>query len=153
VTDWDARGLALAAHVGGWSKDPSTKTGCAIFRPDRTLVSVGYNGFPRGVVDSDHRLHDRPTKYAMVVHAEANAILFAGGRLDDCTAYVHPWQPCSDCAGLLIQAGVARVVAPRATDEQMERWGASFALGLTMFDEAGVVLDLVGVGVLLERAT
>lgn len=139
---WDDRFLDMATHVGGWSKDPSTKTGCVIVRPDRTVASVGYNGFPRGVNDSDERLNDRPVKYAMVVHAEPNAILAAGGSVEGCTAYVTPWPPCSTCAALLIQAGIKRVVAPDATDEQKERWGDSFVIASTMLIEAGVELDL-----------
>lgn len=142
MTDWDERFLALAEHVAQWSKDPSTKTGCVIVRPDRTVASVGYNGFPRRVRDSDKRLADRPVKYAMVVHAETNAVLSAYERLDGCTAYVHPWPPCSSCAGILIQAGIHRVVAPAPTDEQLERWGESFGYARIMLDEALVQLDL-----------
>lgn len=139
---WDEFFLGLAEYVGTASKDPSTKTGCVIVRDDRTVASVGYNGFPRGVADTDERLNDRPTKYAMVVHAEPNAILAAGGSVEGCTAYVTPWPPCSGCAALLIQAGIKRIVAPDATDEQKERWGDSFGLASTMLAEAGVELDL-----------
>src|SRR4051812_17995840 len=95
---WHHRFLSLAQHVAGWSKDPSTQTGCVIVRPDRTVASMGYNGFPRRVHDGYHRYNDRPTKYAMVVHAEANAILHAHDDLTGCTAYVYPWPPCSSCA-------------------------------------------------------
>lgn len=140
---WDERGLTLAEVIGSFSKDPSTKTGCVLMRPDHTIAGLGYNGFPRGVVDSDERLNDRPTKYAMVVHAEPNAILAAGKDARGCTAYVTPWPPCSACASLLIQAGIVRVVAPDATDEQKERWGDSFKIASTMFSEAGVQLDLM----------
>jgi dCMP deaminase len=142
VTDWDQRFLALAEHVGGWSKDPSTKTGCVIVRPDRTVASVGYNGFPRGVWDTPERLDHRETKYAMVVHGEANAVLSAHERLAGCTAYTH-LAPCSSCAGLLIQAGIVRIVAPHPTPDQLTRWGGSFNVARTMLDESGVVLDLL----------
>lgn len=143
MTDWQARFLGLAEHVAQWSKDPNTKVGCVIARPDRTIASVGYNGFPRHVFDTEGRLHDRPVKLAMVVHAEANAVLSAYQRLDDCTAYVHPFPPCSTCAGVLIQAGIVRVVAPAPTDAQLERWGESFGYARIMLDEAGVQLRLV----------
>lgn len=140
MNKWDTRYLDLAMHVAGWSKDPSTKTGCVIVRPDRTVAAMGYNGFPRGVEDRAERLNDRPTKYGMVVHAEANAILSAHHSVAGCTAYVWPWPPCSNCAALVIQAGIVRVVAPHPTAAQRERWGDSFALMQTMFTEAGVVL-------------
>lgn len=141
VDKWDARFLSLAFHIGSWSKDPSTQVGCVIVRPDRTVASVGYNGFPRGVDDADVRLNDRDTKYAMTVHAEMNAVVTARESLSGYTAYVHPFQPCSTCAASLIQAGVVRVVAPLPTPEQLERWGDSMAIAQTMLEEAGVSLE------------
>ena len=72
---WDGRFLDLATFIAEWSKDPSTKVGAALVRPDRTIVSVGFNGFPRGVLDHAERYQDRSTKYEMVVHAEMNALL------------------------------------------------------------------------------
>jgi dCMP deaminase len=142
MTDWDQRFLALAEHVGAWSKDPSTKTGCVVVRPDRSVVSVGYNGFPRGVRDLEARLDDRQVKYAMVVHAEANAVLSAHEHLGGYTAYTHV-APCSSCAGLLIQAGIVRIVAPHPTPDQLTRWADSFNVARTMLDEAEVALDLI----------
>lgn len=140
---WDDRFLALATLVAGWSKDPSTKTGCVIVRPDRTIASLGYNGFPRGVADDPDRLADRPTKYAMTVHAEVNAIVAAREPLTGCSAYVHPWPPCAPCTAAVIQAGVVRIVAPEPTPEQRERWGDSFVMSETMLREVGVELVLV----------
>lgn len=140
---WDQRFLNLAAEVGSWSKDPSTKTGCVIVRPDRTIASVGYNGFPRGVRDDSDRLNDRPTKYQMVVHAEVNAVLSAHGSVGGCTLYSHPWPPCASCAGVIIQSGIKKVVSVEPTLEQLERWGDSLSLMETMFDEARVCLVTV----------
>lgn len=133
---WDDRFLALADHIAGWSKDPSTKVGAVIVRPNRTIASVGYNGFPRGVNDDPERLNDRPVKYAMTVHAEANAILSADGRLDGCTLYVTPLHPCANCAALIIQSGITRVVARMPTDPA--HWADSFSKAKIMFDEAGI---------------
>lgn len=139
MTDWDDRFLKLAAHIAQWSKDPSTKVGAVIVRPNRTIASVGYNGFPRGVND-DERLNDRPYKYAMTVHAEANAILSANERLDGCTLYVTPLSPCSSCASILIQSGIRRVVA--YMPHQPEHWADSFAIARTMLDEAGIEWEI-----------
>ena len=77
ITPWDRRFLGLAAHIATWSKDPSTKVGAVIVRPNKTIVSVGFNGLPRGVDDLDSRYNERALKYAMTVHAEANARLRA----------------------------------------------------------------------------
>lgn len=139
MSDWDNRFLKLAQHIAQWSKDPSTKVGAVIVRPNRTIASVGYNGFPRGVND-DERLNDRPYKYAMTVHAEANAILSANERLDGCTLYVTPLSPCSSCASIIIQSGIKRVVA--YMPHQPEHWADSFAIARTMLDEAGIEWEI-----------
>ena len=53
---WDLRFVNLAEEVAGWSKDPSTQVG-AVAVNDRigTVVAQGYNGFPRGIQDTDLR--------------------------------------------------------------------------------------------------
>lgn len=141
----DARFLGLAAHVAAWSKDPSSQVGCVLVDSKRRVVGMGYNGFPRGVDDCPARYADRPTKYAMVVHAEANALLNAVSSPAGCTAYVTH-HPCSNCAGLLIQAGVARVVCPVPDAGIAERFRDSFAAARVMLAEAGVCFDVMDGG-------
>lgn len=138
-TDWDARYLDLAKLVASWSKDPSTKTGAVIVAPEGGVVSVGFNGFPKGVVDCPERLNNRELKYAMIVHCERNAMLFASRPLHGCTLYTWPFMSCSVCAAMAIQAGIKRHVAP-VNDNP--RWVESFNLSRTMFNEAGVELVL-----------
>ncbi|MCB2101222.1 MAG: dCMP deaminase family protein [Rhodobacterales bacterium] len=141
VDHWDKRFLDLAAHVAGWSKDPSTKVGAVIAHPrNKRVISVGFNGFPSGVEDRADRLEDRDTKYQMVVHAETNALLFAGPAAEGATLYVHPIPPCPRCAVLIIQAGIRRVVFDHEgfTDP---RWGDQARLSVEMFQEAGVTVD------------
>ena len=111
LRDWDTRFLNLAEHISKWSKDPSTKVGAVIVDTNRRIVSTGYNGFPVGVMDSYDRLTDRDTKYEMIIHAEANAILFAHQRMNGMTLYTTPFQPCSRCASLIIQSGISRVIS------------------------------------------
>jgi dCMP deaminase len=82
IDKWDGRFLDLAVFVGDWSKDPSTKVGAVLVRPDRTIAGLGFNGFPRGVLDHPERYDDRPTKYEMVVHAEMNALLSSRESLE-----------------------------------------------------------------------
>lgn len=138
---WDQRFLDLAKHVSEWSKDPSTKVGAVIVDTDRRIVSVGYNGFPQGVADHDFRLEDRDIKYKMIVHAEANALLFA--RKDDmydCVLYTYPFMPCARCAGLIIQTGIWKVVAPKNDNP---RWQEDFQYTRDMFREAKVELEEV----------
>lgn len=139
MNKWDTRFLALAEHVACWSKDPSTKVGAVIVDARKRVVSLGYNGFPRGIKDTDERLNNRDVRYKMTVHAERNAILFAARELAGSTIYVHPFMPCAPCAGEVIQAGITRCVAPRNDNP---RWAADFLLTEEMFKEAGVELEL-----------
>ena len=136
---WDKRFLALALHISGWSKDPSTKVGCVVVGEDREIRSTGFNGFPRGIDDSFERLNDRNQKYPMICHAEENAIMHAariGLSLKGAIAYVT-WPPCSRCARSLIQAGVKEVVYPEKV-EIPERWVDDFDIATGMMKEAGV---------------
>jgi dCMP deaminase len=138
---WDKRFLALATHIAGWSKDPSTQVGCVVVGPDREIRSTGFNGFPRGIEDSIARLENRELKYPLICHAEENAIMHAariGISLKGCTAYVT-WPPCSRCARSLIQAGVDEVVYP-SESEIPERWGDDFEIATSMMNEAGLAV-------------
>jgi len=130
--DWHGRLMGLARHVAGWSKDPSTQVGAVIADRANRIVSLGYNGFPRGV--RDRRLKDREYKLARIVHAEMNALLFARGSVEGARLYVWPMPPCSLCAGPIIQAGIAEIYAPPPG----ERWRESCDHAREMFEEAGV---------------
>jgi dCMP deaminase len=132
---WDNLFLTLASHIAPASKDPSTKVGALIVRPDRTVAAMGYNGFPRMIEDTAERLNDRELKYALVVHAEMNAILTAREPLHGYTLYTWPFLTCASCAKHVIQAGIKRVVAPYVENE---RWAASFKASQDLYDEAGV---------------
>ena len=141
--NWDLRFLSLAKHISDWSKDPSTKVGAVAVRNQR-ILATGYNGFPRGVVDSAERLHDRQEKLLRTVHAEANIVAQAslhGVSLNDSTVYIWPFLPCSSCCTLLIQAGVSRIVVPDI--EIPERWVVSFTTSVEMLDEAGLKLERI----------
>lgn len=140
---WDKRFLGLAEHVSNWSKDPSTKVGAVITDNQNRVISVGYNGFPRGVNDCEKILNDREKKYQRVIHAEPNAILFAERDLTGCCIYTFPFPPCNNCSTLIIQSGIKRVVAPDASDELKERWKDSMAVAEEMFKEAGVELVII----------
>lgn len=141
---WDQDYLALARW---WalrrSKDPSTKCGAVITGWDNEPVAFGYNGFPCRVHDLPERYVNRDIKYKLVVHAERNALIYAGHRAQGATLYTWPFMPCSVCAGLVIQAGISRCVAPRIPEHLRERWEEDMAWSLVMFREAGVRMDFV----------
>jgi dCMP deaminase len=137
---WHHRFLDVAQLIASWSRDPSTAVGAVAVR-DRRILATGYNGLPMGVKDTDERLLQRDLKYQMIAHAEANCITHAanaGVSLAGATIYVWPFHPCSNCAGLLINSGIKRVVIEQA--EIPERWKSNFELAKLMLDEAGVEL-------------
>lgn len=135
---WDRRFLEMAKLVAGWSKDPSTQTGAVFVAQDKSVISVGYNGFPRGIADTPERLDDRPTKYSMIVHCEMNAMMSANSSTKGSTLYTWPFLSCDRCCVHMIQAGIVRAVAPKLPAELEERWGASVAQTKAMFAEAGI---------------
>lgn len=143
LENWDIRFLDLCKLVSTWSKDPSTKVGAVIVDENRRIVSIGFNGLPAGVEDTPERLVDRDNKLHMVVHGDANAILFAQRDLRGCTMYTYPFHPCARCAGLIIQSGIISVISPEAPEEVETRWGDSLSVAREMFDEAGVELYMV----------
>lgn len=135
---WDDRFLVLAKLIGSWSKDPSTKVGAVIVDDKKRIVSVGYNGFPRGVEDSEKRLCNRQEKYDIIVHAEVNAIAFANKSVEGCTLYIDPFEPCSRCAGIIIQNGIKRVVSYK---NKNDRWEKDFSISRKLLTEAGLIVD------------
>jgi len=139
MSKWDQRYLDLAKHIATWSKDPSTQCG-AVITDGHRIISTGFNGFPQGI-DDDERLDVRSKKYEIVIHAEMNAVLFAKQDLHGCTIYTYPYQPCSRCASVLIQAGIRRVVT---TKQVPGRWQESFDIANGLFNEANVELIQLG---------
>lgn len=134
---WNSRFMEMAKMVAGWSKDPRTKCGCVIVRPDKTIAGIGYNGLPRGIADTEDSLRDRDIKHSMIIHAEDNAILNCrDATLQGHTVFVWPIMPCSRCMSKLIQVGIKTVVfgnTARDDDEFL-----NFRLSKEMAAEAGV---------------
>jgi dCMP deaminase len=139
LSNWDKRFLELAELVSSWSKDPSTKVGAVIVDNQNIIVSVGFNGFPKGIEDN-HRLNHRDSKYQIIVHAENNALMFAKRPLDNCTIYTYPFMPCPRCAGMIIQSGIKRVVSYKNTVDRM-RWELDFSISRELFSEANIKLE------------
>jgi len=137
---WELRYLEMAKLVSTWSKDPSTKVGAVIVDSDNTVISVGFNGLPRRIQDTDQRLNNRDIKLKMIIHAEINAIITAKRPLNGATIYTYPFMSCSQCAGLIIQSGICRHISYKTNNE---RWKDSFDLALEMFDEARVIVNLL----------
>lgn len=132
---WTDRFLSLAELVASWSKDPNTKVGAVITDPQHRIVSIGFNGLPRGTPDLEEYLHNREEKMKRILHAEENAMIFAERCIKGCTLYTWPFPPCSHCASIVIQRGISTVVAPYNIPE---RWKDSCETAMRDFNDAGV---------------
>lgn len=146
IYKWDKRYIALAQHIALWSKDPSRKVGAIAVGSKGQVLAQGYNGFPRGISDSDTMYQNKVTKYQHVVHAEMNCIYNAtynGTSLDGATLYIHGLPVCSECAKGIIQVGVTRVVTKEIDDSMPERWVESTELTKKLFTEAGITYDFI----------
>ena len=107
------------------------QVGCVLVK-DKRIISQGYNGFLPGAA---HKSVVRNNHEQATVHAEQNAIVFAGPQAAGCTLYVTPLPPCARCAVIIIQAKIRRVVCP-FPDFSREPWSTQSRIAEEMFDEA-----------------
>ena len=111
---WDEYFMGVAKLSGMRSKDPSTQVGACIVSADNKILSMGYNGFPRGCSDDEfpwcREGEPLDSKYFYSTHSELNAILnYRGGSLEGAKLYVSLF-PCNECAKAIIQAGIKTIV-------------------------------------------
>lgn len=113
VLSWESYFMGIAHLSALRSKDPNTQVGAVIVDEDKKVVSIGYNGFPKGCDDDAYPWTSEgstlESKYAYVVHAELNAILNSPRSVKGCTIYVSLF-PCHECAKAIIQSGIKCIV-------------------------------------------
>ena len=108
-TQFDIRYIQMARVWATNSYCKRRQVGALIVK-DRMIISDGYNGTPSGFENEceDENNHSKP----YVLHAEANAITKvakSNNSSEGATLYITA-SPCMDCAKLIIQAGIIRVV-------------------------------------------
>ena len=139
---WDEYFMGVAMLSGMRSKDPNTQVGCCIVSQDNKILSMGYNGFPKGCSDDEFpwaREGENPleTKYVYSTHSELNAILnYSGGSLVGAKLYVSLF-PCNECAKAIIQSGIRRIVY----DSDKYETTPAVVASKKMLNAAGVVLQ------------
>ena len=101
----DLRYLRMAAIWAENSYCQRRKVGALVVK-EKMIISDGYNGTPSGFENVCEDAHGVTHPY--VLHAEANAITKLA-RSGKATLYVTA-SPCIECAKLIIQAGIRRVV-------------------------------------------
>lgn len=123
--DWDTYFLNLATAVAARADCRRRKVGAVIVDSGHRVVSTGYNGAPagdpgclaghcpRGLLSYADKAaftdYDSGPGKCISLHAEANALLYAGREVRGCTAYLTD-PPCPTCLKLLRGAGIERVV-------------------------------------------
>ncbi len=106
----------------------------ALIVKNQMIISDGYNGTPAGFENICEDDNNRTKPY--VLHAEANAITKVAASNNNSTGatiYVTS-SPCIECAKLIIQAGIKRVVFSEKyhTEE-----------GINLLERAGIVVDFI----------
>lgn len=138
---WNQRYMQMAKEVSLWSKDPNTQVGAVAVGSKGQILSQGYNGFPRGILDSADRLNNRETKYKFVVHAEMNVIYnatYSGVSLNEAKLFVYGLPVCNECCKGIIQVGIKEVYVSQECLELRPHWFESWMQSLDMFSEAGI---------------
>lgn len=135
---WDEYFMGVAQLAAMRSKDPNSQVGACIVGADNKILSMGYNGFPRGCSDDEFpwaREGDPlDTKYLYVTHSELNAILnYGSGSLEGAKLYVTLF-PCNECTKAIIQSGIKTVVY----DSDKYKDTPSVIASKRMMDAAGV---------------
>ena len=157
---WDEYFMGVAKLSGLRSKDPSTQVGACIVSEDNKILSMGYNGFPKGCSDDEFPWNREGdplnSKYFYSTHSELNAILnYRGGSLEGAKLYVSLF-PCNECAKAIIQAGIKTIVydsdkydgtpAVIASKRMLDAAGVDALLGcICILSAAGTLLAAAGV--------
>ena len=105
----DRRYLRMASVWSENSYCRRRKVGALLVK-DKMIISDGYNGTPSGFPNVCENEDDQT--YPYVLHAEANAITKvarSNNSSEGSTLYITA-SPCLECAKLIIQAGIRRVV-------------------------------------------
>ncbi|RKX65521.1 MAG: cell division protein DedD [Tenericutes bacterium] len=143
---WDEYFLEVMHAVSKRANCDRARLGAVIVK-DKRIITTGYNGAPAGLATCDEIGHLMKTSYdkrggehqhcVRTTHAEANTIAQAARHGTSCngaTLYVK-MEPCVDCAKLLINAGIKRVVA-------WKRYHAAHD-SRKMLKDAGVKLEVI----------
>ena len=141
IPKWDDYFMSMVYLVASRSKDNKTHIGAVVVGQDKEVVSLGYNGFPRGTNDYVHERQEKPIKFEWFEHAERNAIYNAtliGVSLKGCKMYTNG-TPCTNCSRGIIQSGIKEVIIDKMWDETNSHEDKkNFEISLQMFNESGV---------------
>lgn len=126
---WARRSTCQRANIG------------AVLARDGRTISSGYNGAPPGLPHCQHVSGEDLERCINTNHAESNTLAFAArhGVSTIGTTLYATHSPCRTCAGLLISAGIVRVVYANAYRVD----GTPYS-GLAWLEEAKIVVEPIG---------
>lgn len=139
---WDQYFRDQLPGIAKKSKDPSRKIGAVATR-DNAVVLTGFNGFARKVNDRLPERYAKGRKNLYTLHAEANIVSLAaaaGTSLRGTTLYCN-LHPCYNCANLLINAGITKVVCPPMVLEPSGQEIYFFDVAREVMLEAGIEIS------------
>lgn len=126
--------MAMAESIATASYANRLQVGAIIIKGNR-VISEGFNGTPSGFPNICEDKDNKTLPY--VLHAEANAITKLAKSTESsegATIYVT-YSPCIECAKLIIQSGIRRVVYREAYRNPA---------GVDLLKEAGVEIEQIG---------
>ena len=141
MNKWDKAHMEAAEVYANLSSAIRAQVGCVIVKDNR-IQSIGYNGMLTGwdnQCEYEVRAHEIGITELItkpeVLHAETNAIAKVARSNESCdgsTIYIT-MQPCLDCAKLIYQSGITRVVY---RDEYPKG-----EAGLQFLNQCGIIVD------------
>lgn len=134
---WDNRFLNVAHEVSTWSKDSLHAQGAVLVRPDKTIASLGFNGYPQKVKDDPLLKNEKYSRGKRLIPAELNAILFASDEsLEGMTLFTYPSPPSLRVLHHMIQEKISRIVCPlREYDMDIIKTAQKAHIELVFLDE------------------
>lgn len=141
----DREFIKQAKNASRQSKDPTTKVGAVVVSSENNVLGTGWNGHPK-LSPTDLRNNDDvfpwnkrgpDNKHLYVCHAELNAIAHSTGSLKGATIYVT-LNPCNECAKLIVQVGIKRVVYAEEKD-----FKGTLRAAMKIFNECGVEIHQI----------
>jgi dCMP deaminase len=134
--------LRQAYHVSLLSQDPSTQCGALLLT--KTDIITGHNRLPLFIKENIAGM-SRADKLDHVIHDAIDCICTAArqGISTEGATLVSPWSVCRECAKIIIEAGITRIIGHKqAYEKTPDRWRANMDFARKLLDGAGVSIEL-----------
>lgn len=138
--------MGIAKAVAAKSKDPNTHVGSVLVDPSNKIVSTGYNGMVAKIDEKGMW----ECKHPFVIHAEMNALLYAGREARGCQMYITH-APCSQCLKHMFQAGVKVIHYDQLTTKSKRPEGEVAVLKVLMASTNCLVRNINNGKTMLEE--